>query len=200
MNKSIIAACVGGVIIFFWQFLSWGPLNLHQPAQKYTPKQEAILSFLDQQGLEEGGYYMPGTPEGASIEEYDRIMKEAAGKPWATIQYHHQQNSTMGMNMMRGVLVNIVMVLLLCWIISFMRTPRFATIFLASLFTGLIVFLNEPYTTFIWFKTFDLWASLSDAVISWGLCGLWLAFYLGHKQQKTVISTRRHRATTMNLE
>ncbi len=42
MKKTIIGAIVGGIIIFAWQFLSWGPLNLHEAQQQYTPKQDTI--------------------------------------------------------------------------------------------------------------------------------------------------------------
>lgn len=53
---------------------------------------------------------------------------------------------------------------------------------MASLITGLIVFFNAPYMMNIWYKTFDIMAHLADAIISWGLCGLWLGWYLSRKQ------------------
>jgi hypothetical protein len=177
MKKSLIGAFVGGIIIFIWQFLSWTMINLHQPSQKYTPKQEAILSVLND-NLEEGGYYLPGLPENSSMEEYQNMMKESVGKPWATIQYHKAMKNDMVMNMVRGLLVNALTVWLLCWILLQMNGPTFASILTATLFTGFIIFLNVPYTNHIWFESFDLWAHLIDALVSWGLCGLWLAWWL----------------------
>src|SRR4051812_1968417 len=87
MKKSLIAAMVGGIIIFLWQFLSWTILNLHQPAQKYTAKQDAVMTTLSS-NLEEGGYYLPSIPESSSWAEHEKAMTESVGKPWATIQYH----------------------------------------------------------------------------------------------------------------
>ena len=188
MKKSIIGAIVGGIIIFIWQFLSWSMVNLHQPAQRYTPKQDVILPVLNA-NLEEGGYYLPGMPENSSMEDYQKMMKESEGKPWATIQYHKAMKNDMIMNMVRGLLVNFLTVWLLCWILMRMAATAFSTIFIATLFTGLIVFLNVPYTNHIWFESFDLWAHLADAVVSWGTCGLWLGWWL------TRNSTRRQSLT-----
>ena len=38
MKKTVIAALVGGLIIFLWQFLSYALINFHKPAQQYTEK------------------------------------------------------------------------------------------------------------------------------------------------------------------
>ncbi len=34
MKKMIVGALVGGLILFVWQFLTWGALNLHEAQQK----------------------------------------------------------------------------------------------------------------------------------------------------------------------
>lgn len=200
MKKTIIAALVGGIILFLWQFLSWGQLNLHQPAQQYTEKQEAILQFLQDQGLSEGGYLLPSSPENTTPEEYNKQLQAAARKPWATIQYHQEQNTNMGMNMMRGLIINMITVWLLCWIITRMRNRSFAAILTASLFSGLIVFFNVPYTTAIWYPSFDIWADFADAVLGWGLCGLWLAWYLKQHAAARVPASWTEVPATMNLD
>ena len=178
MKKSVIAAVVGGLIIFMWQFISWGAANLHGRSQQYTPKQEAIMSFLQSQQLEEGGYIMPSLPRTASSEEWTALMENSDGRPWMSVQMHHSMNNNMVMNIVRSLVVDMLTVALLCWILLQLGAPTLRTIFLASLFTGLIVFLNAPYTGFIWYSGFDIWAHLADAVVSWGACGLWLAWWL----------------------
>jgi hypothetical protein len=180
MKKVLIGTFVGGIIIFLWQFLSWTAINLHMPAQQYTPKQEAILTVL-RENLQEGGYFVPNVPANAGMEEYNQYLKTYEGKPWATIQYHKAMKNNMGMSMTRGLITNIVTVWLLCWIILRFANLSFKKVLTASLFTGLIVFLNAAYTNHIWYETFDLWAHLVDAVVSWGLCGLWLGWWLSRK-------------------
>ena len=63
MKKTIVAALVGGIIIFIWQFLSFALINFHKPAQNYTDKQDAIMTFLNSQQLPEGGYILPNIPD-----------------------------------------------------------------------------------------------------------------------------------------
>jgi hypothetical protein len=116
------------------------------------------------------------------MEEYEKLMEDSKGKPWATIQYHKAMNTNMGMNMFRGLITNILTVWLLCWMLAKMITPAFTTILTASLFTGMIVFLNAHYTNHIWYESFDLWAHLLDAIVSWGVCGLWLAWWFSRKE------------------
>ena len=178
MKKTIIGSLVGALIIFIWQFLSFALINFHKPAQQYTEKQDVIMNFLNSQGLEEGGYFLPNLPDGASMDDQNKYMAEAEGKPWATIQYHSKMENDMVMSMIRGFLVNFVTVLLFCWLIFKMNAPSFGTIATAALAVGLIAFLFEAYTGSIWYKFFDIWAFFLDAVVAWGLTGLWLGWWL----------------------
>jgi hypothetical protein len=86
--------------------------------------------------------------------------------------------SHMVVNMVRGFLVNFFIVWLLCWLLMKIPSPSFGTIFLGSAGTGLIVFLNAPYTQHIWFGSFDLFAHFADAIASWGITGAWLGWWL----------------------
>jgi hypothetical protein len=184
MKKSIIAAIVGGIIIFAWQFLSWAAMNMHKKANGYTPNNMAIMAALEANLPEEGGYMLPGLPETATKADHEKMMKESNGKPWATVQYHKSGDTTpkaMVMNMVRALLVDIVMVWLFCWLIGKMNMPGFGTIFTASIAMGFIVFFNTAYIGHIWYKFFDIMAYFMDAMVSWGVCGLWLGWYLKKK-------------------
>ena len=180
MKKTLIASLVGGIIIFLWQFLSWGALNLHRSQQQYTPKQDSILSYLGTQFSEDGAYMLPNYPPGISSEEMDKQMKATEGKPWAQVVYHKSMPgmNKMFVNMGRSLLINILVVWLLCWFLVKIPSPSFGTIFTGSLFAGLIVFFNAPYILHIWFGSFDLFAHFADMVVSWGIVGLWLGWWL----------------------
>lgn len=197
MKQSLIGALVGGIIIFAWQFLSWGAVNLHEPAQQYTPKQDEIMNALKNEGLQEGGYILPMLPKTATTEEWQQLMKESEGKPWANIQYHAAMKNDMVMNMIRGLVVNIITVWLLCWVLVRLRYVNFANVLTASVFTGFIVFLNVPYTNHIWYQSFDLYAHLADALVSWGACGLWLAWWLSRNNKGMRVTTNSVRAATV---
>ena len=155
--------------------------------QSYTDKNQAILSFLNDQQLKEGGYILPGMPDGATMDDHEKAVKEQTGKPWASIQYHSKLENDMVINMIRGFLVDMVIIFLFCWLLGKMTAPSFQTIVTSAIVVGLIVFLNAPYTGFIWYKSFDIWASFGDAIVSWGLAGVWLAWWM--RRQRPELST-----------
>jgi len=181
MKKLLIGSLVGGIIIFLCQFLSWGLLNLHGSMTTYTPKEDSVLNFLNSQFSDDGFYMVPGYKPGLSHDEMEKQMKERVGKPWAQVYYHKAMNENMAGNMVRGLIVDIVMVWLLCWILRRMTAQGFGAILLTSLFTGMIGFLFFAYIYHIWFQTTDVMAHLADTVVSWGLCGMWLGWWLPGK-------------------
>ena len=189
MKKALIGSIVGGLIIFIWQFISFAAVDIHRPAHQYTEKQDAILGFLNTQGLKQGGYMLPSLPDGASWSEHEKAMKTAEGKPWVLIQYYDRMETDMTMNMIRGFIVDVIAVFLLCWLISKMTAPGFVTIVTGAVVVGLIAFLYEPYTGFIWYKWADIWAFFLDAIVAWGLTGIWLGWWL--RRRRTQMSTVR---------
>jgi hypothetical protein len=88
----------------------------------------------------------------------------------------------MFMNMGRSLAVNFLIILMLCWLLVKIPSPSFATVFIGTLGTGLIVFLHAPYTMHIWYDSFDLSAHFIDALVSWGVTGLWLGWWLRRGQ------------------
>lgn len=184
MKKMIIGAVVGGIILFAWQFLTWGALNLHEKQQQYTPKQDSILAYLGTQFSEDGAYFMPTFKPGTSNSEMEAQMKAMEGKPWAQVVYHKKMDGMdkMFMNMGRSLVVDIVVIWLLCWLLTKITVPSFGTVFMGTLGTGLIVFLNAPYVMHIWYGSFDLMAHFTDTLVAWGVTGLWLGWWLTRKK------------------
>jgi len=181
MRRSIPGAIIGAIILFVWQLLSWGLINFHEKAQQYTPNQDAILSALVTNLPEEGGYLLPNVPPNATEAEEKKLWKEMNGKPWASVQYHKSHNQNMVVTSIRQITVNFIIVLLFCWLIQKLNIRSFKNIFLSALATGLIVFLNSPYTGSIWYQWFDTMANFLDAIVCWGLIGLVLGTLLKQK-------------------
>lgn len=174
MKKLAVGSILGAIVMFVWQFLSFALLDLHREATQYTPKQAEILNYLGTQLPESGSYYLPNYPDGASSYEMQKALQDAQGKPWAIVSYHKSLESNMAANMIRGVIIDLLMIALLCWIIAKINNPGFATIVLLSIAIGMIVFFSVPYTNHIWYQSFDLTAYLIDAIAGWGLVGLTL--------------------------
>ncbi|MFM2362552.1 MAG: hypothetical protein RLZZ316_1454 [Bacteroidota bacterium] len=178
MKKILIGGLVGGILLFVWQTVSWTVANLHDKGQQYTAKQDTLLSALAASGLTEGSYLVPRMENESDMAAMETWMKEQTGKPWAQISYYKAWEMNMGMNMARGLLSDIVIVCLLCWILAKISTSSAGFYILASVMIGVISFVNGPYTGHIWYPLHDIGAHLTDALVSWGLVGVWLAWWM----------------------
>jgi hypothetical protein len=183
MKKWIIGSFVGALLMFGWQGLSWMVLGIHNDATKYHPAQDSIINYLSSTITEEGTYMMPTAKPGASNKEHQDLMKEMEGKPWVSIIYHKSFNEHMVMSMIRSFLVDFVIILLLVVLLTKGGLPGFSGIVTGSLCVGVITFLWGPYTGHVWY---DLpWGMIRgdmlDAVVAWGLCGVWLGWWLNRK-------------------
>lgn len=176
MKKMIIASLVGGLMLFIWQFLSWQLLNLHYSQNSYTANQDEIHEFL-RNNLTEGEYFIKTVPKGASAEEMTALQEAVVGQPWMQIKYHEKWDMNFPMNLTRGLVIDILSVFLLCWILSKIPDLKMGTAVLASLFVGLIGYFTGPYLNSVWFET-DTLPDLADAIVQFGLVGLWLGYFL----------------------
>jgi uncharacterized membrane protein YeaQ/YmgE (transglycosylase-associated protein family) len=177
-TKTIIAAVVGGIILFFWQFLSNAAINIHAVNQKHTPNQSQVIECLNANLTEDGSYFIPMPAPGATSEEQEAHMKANNGKPWARIQYFKSFETNMAMNMVRGVLADIVAVMLLIFFVF----PNFKSInikntILATVGAALTMYLTVSYGEAIWYKTNTI-PELIDVFGGWILTGAWLGWYL----------------------
>jgi ABC-type proline/glycine betaine transport system permease subunit len=84
----------------------------------------------------------------------------------------------MAMNFTRGLSIHFISSLILIWITSLMANQTFLNILKVSLAIGFVGFLFFPYTNDIWYESFDTLASLTDAIVAWGLVGVFLGWYL----------------------
>lgn len=180
MKKWLIGSLVGAIILFLWQFLSWGPANLHASAFTYTPQEEAIMQSLSANLQEDGQYMVPGYKPGTSHEDMEKMMKDRDGKPWAFIQYHKALKTDMVKPMIRGFLIDLVIVMLLIYIFSNVASAAFSTILINTLVVGFLTWLWGPYTSHNWMdmSMSVIKSDLLDIIVGWGLLGAWLGFWL----------------------
>lgn len=174
MKKLLIGALVGALILFIWQFVSWN--FLHNSQLKHTPNQEEIMSLLEGK-LEPGQYMLPRPPLDATKEEGEAMASQYIGKPWMQISYHNNFQMNMGMNMLRGFIIDFVSVFLLCWMFGKFKEIDMKSTVLSSVAVGLIGYFTISYLNSIWFKT-DSIPDLIDAVVPWALIGAWLGWWL----------------------
>lgn len=180
MKKWLIGSFVGALIVFAWQFFSWNMLGIHNGGEKYTPAQDSIISMLSSALKEDGMYLVPTVSPGTSMKDANKLMEESEGKPYAGIMYVKSFSSGMTKPIIRSFLVDLLLVVLVISILVRGGLPSYTGIFTGCIAIGLFAFLWIPYMELNWFQI--PWAAIQghliDAIVAWGLCGLWLGWWL----------------------
>lgn len=171
MKRLLIFALVGGVTLWFWQFLSYAIVNLHEPASRYTPMQDEILAALAPFALEPGQYYL-GQPSPEEVASGGWDAAKYQGKPWAVLHWEPVKDSSMVMPIVRSILICILTAGLFYALVRRLRSPSPLNGLTAGVGVGLIGYFFIPYSDFIWYETPGIVAHLIDAVVPWSLVGL----------------------------
>ena len=180
MKKLIIGSLVTGLILFVWQFVSFSVLDLHGSQMDYTPNQDAILEVLEA-NLEEGEYFIPRASRDLPEAEQQALMNDRVGKPWALVSYRNSLDMSMGSNMIRALIINILSGLMLCWVLMQFSNLNFKNAIMACLAVGLIGYLTINYLDQIWFEGNSI-PDLIDAIVPWAIIGGWTGWYLPEKE------------------
>lgn len=186
MKQKLLFSLIGAIIIFTWQFLSYGMPNFHKSTAAYTPAQDSILKLIENQGLKEGMYFLGQPDPSLSKAEQESWMEKIEGKPWAIINYHESNSMSMSVNLIRGFLVCFVISFLLFWLFIQQKDPTLTNRLLLALAVGMIGFFFVPYTNFIWYKAPDIFAHFADAIIPWIILG-----FIGHKMAPVQKNTHK---------
>lgn len=177
MKNLLIGGLVGGLVLFFWQFLSWSLINLHAAEMQYTPNQDEVLECLKGK-LEAGStYMMPNVPPGTPQAEHEASMSKYLGKPWAKVSYRNDLNMDMGSNLIRGFVVNFLAALFLTWLLMQFKDVTMLKAIMASLAVGAIGWLTVNYIDSIWFETKTI-AALIDVAVCYTIIGAFLGWLL----------------------
>jgi hypothetical protein len=180
MKKWIIGSLVGAIIVFAWQAASWMFLGIHKSNMKYTPAQEQVIKNLSSSLTEDGSYMIPTPAPGATDKEKEELRVQMNNKPWAMIIYGKSWDGDMATKMIMGFIVDILLVVLLISILVRGGLPSFTGIFTGAVAVGVFTFLWSHYMMHNWYNV--PWSAIQgfliDAIVAWGLCGLWLAWWL----------------------
>lgn len=183
MNKILTGTLVGSIILFGWQTLSWTSLGVHDSSFKFAPAQDSVIAYLEKNIPEQGVYLIPSKLPGSSQVEEETFSRKLEGKPWAMVTYHDYYNVDMISPVIRGFLICLLSVLLVCITIQRFERKRFFGVFFSTLSFGLVSFLFVSYSNHNWFYTpwHYLTGELIDCLAGWSLCGVWLGLWFKRK-------------------
>jgi len=170
MKKLVMASIGGGVILFFWGFISWTVLSWHKDTSLSFDNEAAVAQSIVQNAPQAGIYFLP-------FNEKDFV--DGGPSVFAAIapQYHLDMGSTLSI----GLLGYIVSALLVCLALNMCRGLNYAQRLKFVLLLGLIIGLvgHFPYWNWMNFSTPYTLVMILDSVLGWLLAGLLIAKLVG---------------------
>jgi hypothetical protein len=184
MLRVLIGTLVGAIIFFGFQAAMWMG-GFHDDVFKYTAKQDSIVQYLSNNGLEDGVYAMPlPDPKAAKThKEMEESMKSHVGKPWAMVFYHSSMKGEDPGMLMRGAMHALLAALLVSLVLYNGRFATFGSRFLVSMAFAAFALCLCTFSDMNWWQY--PWsyskAAVMDLAMGWGIASLWLAFYVRRK-------------------
>jgi hypothetical protein len=189
--RLIVAALLGGLVVFAWGFVSHMVLPVGEMGHGQAGNEDVVLSAL-QEGLpaREGVYHVPGlSPEAYKGQDEAAIAAysaKAVANPNAVIFYQPVGRDGMAMTpqLVKEWVTNTLSALLVAWVLAlgafgFGRRVAIATAM--GLFAWLVI--SVPYWNWYRFPLDFTLGSLIQNVVGWFLAGLAMAWWLGRGQQ-----------------
>lgn len=177
MIRSISAAIVGSIIVFFWGFLSWTIMDWHQPrefeqAEKFR---NAVATIAPKHGI----YMLPGNTEDGKI---DIEKREQGPFVYAVVRPGARDDLSMTRAMAGSYLTALIGSVALAAMMQ-MGAKSFIPRVLIGFFAGVLVGTAGALPALNWFE-YPLDQAipiLADGVIAWSLAGLAMAMALSIK-------------------
>ena len=190
MKTLAIASIVGAVILYVYLALAHVVLPIHENDFKYTAAQDNILGVLNTSNLEEGYYFVPYSPPGATREEKMNNMKAMMGKPGALINYYPSMNETASTFIM-SFIYNLIAVLILCIALATAndKLNNFRQrLWFVMLFVFFVIF-SQVMLEYNWvgIPMHYLKGIIIDQIVGYLLVGTWLAWYYGRLSTRVVV-------------
>jgi hypothetical protein len=179
MAKILIGGVVGGIVIFFWGFVSHMLLPLGEMGLKVLKSEEAVNAAIKSEVTEPGLYFVPGrdmskTPTQEEMEAH--MAKITAGPYGFMVLYPNGRDASLAKRLPIEFGTNVVCALLAAIFVSQLR-PGFLVRVACVTLVGLIgsIMTNVPYWNWYGFPTDFTLAQLGDHVVGWFLAGIVLA-------------------------
>jgi hypothetical protein len=188
--RILIAAILGGIVMFFWgglahMVLGLGNVGIHQPAHEDT-----VLSSLHEGlGPEPGVYLVPSFDPKKWSDQAAKAAyaQKAVVSPYALVVYLPQGDdmTQMGRQLSRQWASDTLASLALAFVMglaAFGFARRLLIAAIAPIFAWLSVLV--PYWNWYRFPGDFTWAALVEQLIGWLLAGAVMAWWLGRRERK----------------
>lgn len=180
--RLIIAAIVGGIVMFAWGAFSHMVLPVAEMGLKVLPNEATVVSALKTNIPERGMYFIPGLENMKSATEAEKeawVKKHEEG-PTALIIYQPAGGPFMPPSQLLTELASNILAALIVGIIFTWSVASFGKRVIIAVLIGLTGWVSISISQWNWYKfpkEFIL-AECFDQVVGWFLTGLVLAFIL----------------------
>lgn len=187
--RLIIAALLGGIVVFAWGFVSHMVLPVGEMGHGMATSEDVVLAALkDGLPAREGVYHVPGlAPEQYTDEAATAAYSaKAVANPNAVIIYQPEGRDGMAMTpqLVKEWVTNTVSALLVAWVLAL---GAFGFGKRVAIATGMGVFawlaVSVPYWNWYRFPLDFTLGSLIVHVVGWFLGGLAMAWWLGRNER-----------------
>lgn len=184
MKRFLIATLAGGVVFFFWLFVSWTVIDLHSSSFHPLPEPDDVTAALKAKNLETGVYATPYQPD--DLADADADEKKAATEkfneaheagPIYKIYYQKEGQPVMGATQFVSAIIidllsaGIAAFLLCCTAARLRFYPlRVLAVSLLGLFVAVVGHVN--YWVWMQFPLDYTIAMCRDQLIGWVLVAL----------------------------
>jgi hypothetical protein len=179
MAKILIGGVVGGIVIFFWGFVSHMLLPIGEMGMQSLPREEALNAAIKADVVEPGLYFVPGRDmsKAQSKEEMQAHMEKVTKGPYGFMVIHpNGRDVSLGKRLPIEFGTNVVCALLAAILVSQLR-PGFIVRVACVTLVGLLasIMISVPYWNWYGFPTEFTLAQIVEHGVGWFLAGIVLA-------------------------
>jgi hypothetical protein len=194
MGKILIGGVIGGLVLFFWGFVSHMLLPLGEMGMQSLRQEEGVAAALKNDVIEPGLYFLPGRDmsKKPTQEEMQAHMEKVAKGPYAfMVVYPAGRDTSLGKRLPIELGTNVVCALLAAMIVSQLRPGFFVRVACVTLIGVLASVMSDvPFWNWYGFPTDFTLAQLIEHSVGWLLAGIALAAIVRPSSPKPVDQTK----------
>ena len=188
MIRVVLAAIVGGVLLFVWGFVAHMLLPFSKDAVKQMPNEQVVLSTLQTNLPERGMYFFPGmdTSRQPTPEEQTAWEAKIASGPSGLLVYRPSGGTGMtARTLVAEFFSNVLAALVAAMVLLGVRGSYGARVFTVAAL-GIVAWLSVSVSQWIWygFTSPFLFADFVDQFGGWLLAGFGIAAMLKPKRTR----------------
>lgn len=178
--RVVLAALLGGVVVFFWGFLVHGVILMHVAMDTIPQESSVIEKLRTSLGDSPGFYPFPMPVEGATEQMQKEWEEKLRAGPRGVVIYQPEGLQSMSSVLLPEFASNVASSLIAAIILSLIQAPLARRALLCGMM-GVFAWLSIEVSNWIWhsFPLLFIGKTLFEQFIGWALAGAAISAVLG---------------------